>query len=312
MSEILKKIGFAILVIVLTAVFYWIIFLDKAEKQQALEHTMNLLGDKLMAMIPDTAEKDSVEMLYQDFLKETQARNVPPETVERVAANIINLSNLDTVITPEQAKAVIKLSMTPPLPPEPGRMPKAPAEPTSGVMTPEQSHELNERIQKIYAFNESFRHTMRPSRTSDRDSHHRPQVKVDQQMRILIDPTVRAHMESSQWKNEEMKKLQQEMKKLEQERIIEWRAYNRQHVEQEKARAKIEIEKAKLQMQHVKLDSMQNIELQKAFETLKCLETLPVVPVIPSPDSIQILIQRELNAAGIQAADSSKSHVHLK
>ncbi|MDW7682333.1 MAG: hypothetical protein SCK70_17345 [bacterium] len=92
MGKALKNIGVFVIAISLTAVIFWLVFLDKESQEIVLEHSLNMLGNKLLAMVPEGAEKGGVKQMYDNFVKQASAREVEPEQVEQVAASILNLS----------------------------------------------------------------------------------------------------------------------------------------------------------------------------------------------------------------------------
>jgi len=115
MGKALKNIGFFLVTIILTAAIFWLVFIDKESKQDVLEYSLGLLGQKLMAMMPDSSNTKPVQALYEDFVEKARKKEVPPEKIENVAATILNLSNIDTVVTPKEMEAIIKFSLAEPI-----------------------------------------------------------------------------------------------------------------------------------------------------------------------------------------------------
>ena len=115
MIETLKKLGFFVVTLILTAAIFWLLFMDKESKSDALDYTLGLLGEKLVAMIPDESGRKPVEERFANFVKQAKEQKVSPEQVEHVAANILNLSNAKTKLTSEQAEAVMDFSLAAPI-----------------------------------------------------------------------------------------------------------------------------------------------------------------------------------------------------
>ena len=81
MSKAFKNMGFVLLILILTAGFYWLIFMDRATKQGTIEFTMDLLGKKLLAMIPDDSAKTPVEAMYETFLEQAEQKKISPGNI---------------------------------------------------------------------------------------------------------------------------------------------------------------------------------------------------------------------------------------
>jgi len=72
---------------------------------------LNLLGKKLLAMVPDTTDKQPVQTLYDQFLKQVMYPQILAERIERVVANILNLSNADAAFALHLDEAVLRWAM---------------------------------------------------------------------------------------------------------------------------------------------------------------------------------------------------------
>lgn len=74
-----------------------------------LRTTLNLFGDELLAMVPEGDQKKILQKRYQEFLSRAEADQVAEEEIARVATNILNLSNQDTVISANTAMNVLRI-----------------------------------------------------------------------------------------------------------------------------------------------------------------------------------------------------------
>ncbi len=105
--EILKKISFALLVLVISAGIFFLLVKDEQVKKDILRKSLDLFGDQLLAMVPDGEQKAALEKRYQEFLNKADKNEIPTKDIEKVAANILNLTTQDTLISAETAMNVL-------------------------------------------------------------------------------------------------------------------------------------------------------------------------------------------------------------
>ena len=106
-AETLKKTVFAIFIVAVIAVVSIWQYSDQSSKQTVLEESLDLLGNKLLAMVPPGNSKATLAEVYDNFKQKAIAGLVGEQEVEQVAANILNASNTETELTPRQAQAII-------------------------------------------------------------------------------------------------------------------------------------------------------------------------------------------------------------
>jgi len=78
MVDAFKRIGFFLATIIITAGIVWLVFLDKDSQKDVLDYSLNLLGKKLLAMVPDDEEKAQVQKVYDDFVTQAKQQEVAP------------------------------------------------------------------------------------------------------------------------------------------------------------------------------------------------------------------------------------------
>jgi hypothetical protein len=105
--SMVKKLGTAVVVLLISSVVFYIFVKDEQFKNDLLRTTLSAFGEQLLAMVPASEEKVVLEKKYQDFLQQTDKNKIPEEKIEKVAAAILNLSNQDTVITAKDAIAAL-------------------------------------------------------------------------------------------------------------------------------------------------------------------------------------------------------------
>ena len=316
MSKALKNIGFFLVTIVLTAVIFWLVFVDKESKQDVLEYSLGLLGEKLMAMVPDSEEKQPVQALYDDFVAKAKNQEVEPDKIENIAATILNLSNSDSVVTPQEAEAIIRFSLAepvkieqvypesvsvgltervpqfvvvaPPLPPEHDK--KA---------SPEQWTVVGERIKSAYNFNSEYQRALGEYHKKTHDQKLQMQFKAEDGLHIAIDSNLKQQLDQKKYR-----RLHKEMQGLEKQRIIVWRKDFSEEMRKEMEKRRQDIESLKQLNELENLQELKELESLKALESLKSLEVLQHIPIV-NADSIRIIVEKSLQEAGI-AVDKGK------
>ena len=80
-------------------------------KTDVLEYSLDTVGDRLLSLTPEGPSREAVVAMYSAFKERVLAREVSPDQVEHVAANILNLNNSGASVTPEQAEAMLDMPM---------------------------------------------------------------------------------------------------------------------------------------------------------------------------------------------------------
>ena len=308
MMDALKKIGLFLVTIALTLFIFWLVFLDKESKSDVLEYSLNLLGDKLMAMVPENSDKSSVKNLYDSFVKQAKAKEVAPEQVEYVAANIFNLSNLDTTLTPAQAKAILKYSLAAPMKlerlsnrPETSVVPSSEKASVSLVEAPDSPKsfpqqkwdDLGIRIQELNKMNDKLKYAMREHAHEMREKHLQMHYRIDKGLRVTIDPQLK-----EKFRHKKYRRLSRELRKMEDKELVEWRKNFKK--EMEHMRYELQgLRKLKKLEGLENLKGLQELKALGSLEALKALEGLEFVPLVINADSIQAIVNKSLEEAGI-------------
>ena len=216
MLNAFKKLGFFAIVLILTAAIFLLVFLDKKSKQDVLEYSLSLLGNDLLAMVPEGEGKKPVQELYDMFLQKASQGKVEPKQVEYVAANIMNLSNTESEITPEQAEAILKLSLS-----SPERIERTGEDKSEPIMeesffSPKKAKSLGERLNKLHKFNNEMKKTMKDHVSKQGKRQQQLHYRIEQDLTIAMDTNLKA-----EFNREEFKRMMKELKQLEKERLLE-------------------------------------------------------------------------------------------
>jgi len=293
MWNALKKIGFFLVVLILTAAIFWLVFLDKQSKQDVLEYSLSLLGDDLLAMVPEGEGKKPVQELYERFLEQTKQGKVEPKQVEYVAANIMNLSNTETEITPEQAAAILQLSLSSPERIE--RMGEDTPEPImeEPYFSSKERNSLGERIKTLHEFNSDLKDFMKDYTGKQEKQQRQIHYRIEGDLKIAMDNDLKAEFDRKKFK-----RMNKELKQLERERILEWKENFAEELEQEMKNLRVELESLKELTELSQLEALKELESLQSLKSLEALESLEFMPVIDA-DSIRAIVEHSLKAAGL-------------
>lgn len=309
MGKALRKIAFVLITVALTAVLYWVFFADSRSKQDVLEYSLNLLGKKLLAMMPDTSDTRPVISLYDDFVNRVKNKEIAPEKVESVAATILNLSSLDTMISPKEMELMIRLSLADPritdqiIPDYVGPL-KSQHPLTSDTIGKPQSQPkpaipsdkwriIGERIRSANQLNEEYRKAIRKHRHPGDVPQVQFQFHAHDGLRIAIDSTVKHQLEQR-----EFRKLHKRIRELEKQRIIIWQKDVHQKIIEDFEQMRKELESLR------QLKELENLEQLKELEALRSLSDPRFIEALQSLEQLKALKSLE----SLQALDSlSKS-----
>ncbi len=196
---------------------YWFV---KEMPMDGIEHYIDLLGDKLMALIPEEQEKQELAAIYDDFKTRVKEKKISPENVEQVASAIINLSIASDSLTLSEAEALMQIAIG-----------EVPADGYGLIhvpeveATPEEWEELNERLSSVYQLEEQLKdHVIVAPETP------MPHYRVDKKLNIIIDTRVKADL-----KREEL------LKKFEEEEHVFWKDSVAENMEKDLQKLEVEL-----------------------------------------------------------------------
>jgi hypothetical protein len=252
-----------------------------------LDQYVELLGDRLLTMVPEGSGKEKLAGMYQGFLERVRKREVDPAQVERVAAGILNLSNAHETLTPEQAEAVIRLASAMP---EIDSVRKAPMpfpSPTS-----REWDNLGKRLEVALEFNEKMKELPKSPEKGEKPLTTQIMFRVDNGLKIIVNSDIRTEL--NQQKSRQFSK---ELQKLEQQKILLWQKDYDKEMAAEMRKAEAELKKVQKELaeQNIQVE----VQVQNALEivnSLKELDSLRIlIPV--NLDSVMREVQIEVNAA---------------
>jgi hypothetical protein len=249
----LKNLNFGLILslgLLISVGSYWFV---KKVPVDGIEFYIDLMGEKLMALVPQEQEKHDLSLRYDQFKEKVREKKVDPEKVEQMASAIINLSNANDTLTLIEAESLIEMAV--PIPR--GEEPLLHIEPQ-----PEEWVELNDRLNRVYELDEQLK--------EKKIIFPREPVityRVDEDLNVIIDSRVRPELE-----REEV------LKKLEIENRIVWIDNMEEKLEknliQLKARVKALHKDEKLHKNLLELKIITHQGAGRAMLSLDSLETL--------------------------------------
>ncbi len=289
MWDSFRKIGFVLAAIVISVAIYLTFYAEEEVKQSVLEYSLDLMGEKLLALVPDGTEKNKLTELYQDFKERATKGDVAPQQIESMAANILNTGNTETALTPQQAEGILRSAMLAPTPisellyielgsGEPPQLARAPK--------PERLQFVGKRVKTMFELNEKIYIAIKKNRVKYHEKARQIHYRVKDGLNIIMDVSLRSHLDEEEFKN-----LAEQLKDLEQKRVLKW---------EKDLSVALEKEMAALQNFLDELKEQKSFEILKELESLKSLEHLKHIPVI-DPDSIRKVVEKSLREAGIHS-----------
>ena len=289
MRENFRKVGLVLAALIISVAVYLTFYAEEEVKQNVLEYSLDLMGEKLLALVPDGTKKNKLTELYQDFKERATKGNVAPQQIESMAANILNTGNTETALTPQQAEGILRSAMLAPTPisellyielgsGEPPQLARAPK--------PERLQFVGKRVKTMFELNEKIYIAIKKNRVKYHEKARQIHYRVKDGLNIIMDVSLRSHLDEEEFKN-----LAEQLKALEQDRVLKW---------EKDLSVALEKEMAALQNFLDELKEQKSFEILKELESLKSLEHLKHIPVI-DPDSIRKVVEKSLREAGLRS-----------
>ncbi|MCA9732332.1 MAG: hypothetical protein H6696_11015 [Deferribacteres bacterium] len=89
------------------------IWLIHGLEENSMQKAMQLMGERLVAMVAEPGEKDKIQTAFNQFMEKVFTNEVSPDQVEEVATNIINLSNKNAKLTTSQIETILSIPNLP-------------------------------------------------------------------------------------------------------------------------------------------------------------------------------------------------------
>lgn len=109
--EFLKKLIIGIFVLSISSGIFFLLLKDQNVRDDILKTTLEMFGEELLAMVPDSPQKKSLAAKYQDFIKKAENNEIPQEEVERVIATTLNIQNAKAELNASEALALLDVKV---------------------------------------------------------------------------------------------------------------------------------------------------------------------------------------------------------
>jgi len=273
MFKKVKDLTFSMVLIFVIAVgIYWLMV---ELQKDYLDHYLSILGDKLIELVPESSEKRTLKPFLDDFKKQVENQEVTPEQVEKVAAGILNMSNLKDSITVTEARAVLELAEVVPEPDLSGKQPRVMVipEPKRVKDAEVRWRELGERLESIYKLDQQIK-TIPDSVKLN--------FRFDQNLNIIVDDHAKAFLEQ-----EDYKQMAREIRRLEKEKALIWK----KNVAEEMANIRIHLKVLREKDRQNAVNALEKIAI---FYPEYNIDSLSNVMMEINIDSVNILVEEEL------------------
>jgi len=280
MSDNLRNIGIIAMIFVSSIVLYRVI---TEVKQVDVDKQMEQLGQLLFDRVPEGDERDALAEEYNAYVEKVKKREVAPESVERVAAGILNVTGSSRQLKPSEAQAVLTLAVDTPNPIADAAPAAVPVPPN-----PERWKEVDDRIRTAMEFTMTVK--AQEDEIALHDDHPKPIFHVHPNLNIAMDMEMKDKLE-----HDHMNKLAAKVRKLEEEKMIEWQDNFEQVMEAKALKLEAEMQKLEQELNRIEMNELSDGKKVLALlGSLSILDTLGI-PMPVDVDSILEEVSRELD-----------------
>ncbi len=296
MSKPFKKFGlFMIVLFYICLVIFFLIRDHKSDLNNVLSSSLDFIGFKLNAMVPDSKDRDSVAVAYQNFKQQVLDQKVPPEQVENVAANILNLSKTGATINPSIVSNILEYEVAVSLevdslavdsPEAIISVSKALEVKDAKRVKAEELEELGVKLSSIYDFEEAMVKTIEDSANVDKELFHYMRYEAKNGLKIVVDEQTKERLK---WKN--LTQLNKEMERLQKDKILIYKFNYVDGLEKEKEKLEAELN-ILIETRHKRqAEKKRESRKTRALESLKKIEIMSITGAI-NPDSLKKIIEK--------------------
>ena len=293
-----KYVRYSLLIIVVLAALMSADYFIVKQNPDVLEYSMQTLGEKLVAMVPEG--KEAVKNLFDQFASQVHAKEVSPEQVELVAANILNLTNQNASLTAEEAESVLSFTLYSPDSDEwvtadsigadsriklPRVRPRF-RPPRKPIEAPHLKA-LGERLKMAFEYNDKVLEAIKDKQEIRRHFH----FQIEDGLKLALDPDLKKAFGDGKFKEFEL-----EFKVLKNQEMLVWQENLAVEMQERMERRHKELEEI-VELRELKgmerLEKLHELQALKSLESLKNLEKLGFIPNFDS-DSLHVIIQTRI------------------
>lgn len=104
----LQKSAMTFFVLFLSSLIFFILTSDRQTRNSVLRPTLEALGEQLFAAVGDDVDKEQLRAGYREFVREAEEQQIDSARVEKIAADILNLSRRDSLISSRDALRILE------------------------------------------------------------------------------------------------------------------------------------------------------------------------------------------------------------
>lgn len=227
MKQKIRDLSFVISLVLIVCIGIYLVY-QKINEGMADQY-LSVLGERVLSLVPEGPQRDAVASFYEKFREDIEEQRVAPERVEAFASEILNMSYADTIIHPRQIAQAYEIALNIPeySSPEVGKQTLPDSlkvktwmerpELKNQDFQDEKWQEMNERLRALIRFEEK----MKRSRENYVGDDDRLRLRVDKEMRIILDEKIKEQLEKK-----ELQRMRKELKTLENLNLIKWEILN--------------------------------------------------------------------------------------
>ncbi len=284
MRQLWHEYGLIALLIVGSMGTYWYY---SQHEETLLTASLDVLGTRLAEMVD--GDRGAVAGLFERFKQNVAEREVSPDQIASLTANVLNLQNSGARLTPEDVEMILT-----PLP-EVALLP-APA-------APEALAEAGEDLEAMLTFEATLRDALSPD--MQRIVRRNIQFHAGDGLQVIVDGGLREALPAEVWG-----RLYPALKRLEQENRVRWDRHLADTRERRRARSVAERRAMAAFRKQWEADGNTPEAPQRALvenlAALEALKHLEAMGYVPAPDSIDTV--RALKRVLARAYSTDASH----
>jgi hypothetical protein len=220
---IVKRIGLGVLVLWLSTAIYLLLVDGRRIKKSLLRPTLEGLGKQLFAAVAEDDEKAKLKEQYDVFVYKAEKSEIPAQQIEQVAADILNLTKNDSVISSHDALGIFLPSAANASVPETQPMePTVQINPHVNLMPDEKldPEALADRLRQVQAFHDEYKKIARHNKDV-RAFRTQFTFCADSGLRVLVQDEAKAKILNGQ-----LLEMSKELKDLEKKRLVSWQQFH--------------------------------------------------------------------------------------
>ncbi|NIR51935.1 hypothetical protein GWO43_25495 [candidate division KSB1 bacterium] len=296
MTNFFKNLAVILGVLIISSGIFYLVSEDGEVNHDVFNRSLRLLGEELLALLPEDADSKRVQERWQEISEKATKGEIQPEQLERLAAGILNASNLERDITVQELDRFFALTLNPVSPKTTDAL-RLTEKPLTAVR-PQKFEQLGKNLQAVCEFN-------RKIKNSCSEDPVRREVLI-RNLRYNHDNGIRVSGDIELKKKFDHKKyaaLAKEINELEKKNLIEWQHNFDMECDKQNQRLKLQLDSLRMVI------TSESVQIGESFKiivgekvSLKALEELEKLQQWHAiePAILEQIIQESLTDIGIK------------